>query len=269
MEFEDIQVVGEPLVRATPNEVDALASQLWITFPDGYREYVTRLGEGVLGGTLVRIFPPWRIEKELIEWRRRIGKYWFWNKGRDLLPKERALECLIIGDTLNGDELVFHPSRPGQLFVLPGESETVFEAGSDLLSAVEWMCASGKLVDPFEERNFEPFDSRTITKPKSPAEVVDPEGESLDDLVELAKRWAKRHSVRQEARKDFRQQAPTGAKTELLSESIVLEGESSLDVGYALSWRVVDKESGNPLGVFRWTKGDVHRSSAYEPLPKK
>ncbi|WP_141717349.1 SMI1/KNR4 family protein [Nocardia altamirensis] len=45
MRIEDVRVVGGPLVVATPEEVDALAAQLWITFPAGYRDYVTRLGE--------------------------------------------------------------------------------------------------------------------------------------------------------------------------------------------------------------------------------
>jgi hypothetical protein len=107
-----------------------------VSFPQGYREYVTRLGEGVLGG-VVRIYPPWRIEKELDEWRRRVGKYWFWEKGRKVLPKERGVECVVIGDTVMGDEIVFHPGRPGRVFVLPRESERVFEAGKDLMEAVE------------------------------------------------------------------------------------------------------------------------------------
>ena len=160
MKIEDVHLVGKPLVLATADDVDDLASRFWITVPPGYREYVTRLGEGVLGGSLVRIYPPWRIEKELPEWRRRISKYWFWDEGREVLPKERAAECVIVGDTLNGDELLFHPNRPSRLFVLPHDSGQVFDAGGDLLAAVEWMCASGELVEPFDERNFEPFDSR-------------------------------------------------------------------------------------------------------------
>ena len=47
MKIEDVQVIGKQLVLATPADVDALASRLWIVFPSGYREYVTRLGEGV------------------------------------------------------------------------------------------------------------------------------------------------------------------------------------------------------------------------------
>src|SRR5947209_9621257 len=149
MDLKTIRVVGGPLVLASAAEVADAESQLWITFPQGYRAYVTTLGEGVLGGSFVRVYPPWRILRELAEWRDRIRKYWFWDKGRKLLPKERALEAVIVGDTVNGDELVFHPGRPDRLFVLPRDSETIYEAGSDLLPAVEWICASGKLTERF------------------------------------------------------------------------------------------------------------------------
>jgi hypothetical protein len=64
MKISDIDVATQPLVLVKPEEVDALESELWITFPDGYRDYVTKLSEGVLGGELVRIYPPWRVEYE-------------------------------------------------------------------------------------------------------------------------------------------------------------------------------------------------------------
>ncbi|QOV88382.1 SMI1/KNR4 family protein [Humisphaera borealis] len=266
MKIEDVQVAEKPLVLATAADLDTLASRLWITFPSGYREYVMRLGEGVLGGSFVRIYPPWRIEKELPEWRRRINKYWFWAEGRELLPKERALECVLIGDTVNGDELVFHPSRPNRLLVLPRESEQIFDAGGDLLDAIEWMCTSGELVERFDERKFEPFDSRVDSADRaSEVAAADPEGESLDDLVELAERWTKRHAVKETARKQLRQQTPKGGKAELIYEGILIDGSSKLDVGYGVAWRINDKETGKLLGVFRWRKGDGHQGSAYEP----
>jgi hypothetical protein len=50
MRIEDINVVRKPLARARPADVDRLEAECWVEFPGGYREYVTRLGEGVLGG---------------------------------------------------------------------------------------------------------------------------------------------------------------------------------------------------------------------------
>ncbi len=266
MKIESIRILSPQLVLADPADVAALAARWWITFPDGYHDYVTRLGEGLLGGSFVRIYPPGRIEKDLTEWRRRIHKYWFWDAGRDVLPKERAIECIIIGDTVNGDELLFHPTRPVQLFVLPRDSEQVFDAGPDVLSAVEWMCASGKLVEPFAERDFEPFDSRANeANDAEPLAQVDLEGESLDDIVELAKRWAERHGAKKQARKDLKSQTGSGTKAELLYESFIIDGTFPHDSGYAIAWRVIDKTSGLEIGIFRWHKDDASHGSAYEP----
>ena len=202
MRIEDVKVSRKPLVRAKPADVDRLESEYWVIFPDGYREYVTRLGEGVLGGHWVRIYPPWRISRELDEWRDRIRRHWFWDKGRKLLPKPRALESIILGDTVGGDELVFHPGRRDRLFVLPRDSETVIDAGRDLLTAVDWMCSSGKLTEAISERNFEPFDTRKQPRGRTAAgkKLTDPQGESFEDIIGAAARWARRHKLLQTAR---------------------------------------------------------------------
>ncbi|MDR0781168.1 MAG: SMI1/KNR4 family protein [Pseudomonadales bacterium] len=269
MKIEDIKIIETPLVLASPAEVDALAARLWVTLPSGYREYVTQLGEGILGGSLVRIYPPWRVEKELSEWRRRIDKYWFWDAGREKLPKERALECIVIADTLNGDELVFHPSRPDRLFVLPRQSEQIFEVGGDLLSAIEWMCSSGELTEPFSEREFEPFDSRIETvEENEPASATDPEGESLQDIINIAQQWAKRHDVRKIARKNIRENAPKGAKTEPVYEGIIIDAPSPLEIGYRAEYHIIGKDK-KTLGVSRWFTNaqmpDGFGGYSYEP----
>lgn len=162
--FDNITVVGEPLVLSPPAEVDAAENQLGIRFPTGYREYVTRFGEGVLGGTYLRIYPPCRIlsgSNNVAEWRQRIAEYWFWDDGRDVLTREQVLESVIIGDTLDGDELVVHPSNPERVYVLPRDSENILVAGDGLPAAIEWLCGSGTLTEAFAERNFEPFDTRS------------------------------------------------------------------------------------------------------------
>lgn len=267
MKLDDVHVSTTPLVLASAAEVDALESKLWITFPDGYREYITKLGEGVLGGSLVRIYPPWRIDKELVEWRRRINKYWFWDEGRELLPKERALECVLIGDTVNGDELAFHPARPARLFALPRDSEEIFVADGDLWTAIEWLCSSGTLVEPFVERNFEPFDSRleSTDQPANGAKVVDPEGESLDDLMDLAQQWAKRHAARKLAQEDLKKHVTKDTTSTLLYEALVLKGKFPNEPGYLAVFRIDDKTSGLAVGQFSWHLSDESHGSEYAP----
>src|SRR5262245_16347730 len=137
--FENITVIGSPLVLSTPTEVDAAEAHLGIRFPTGYREYVTKFGEGVLGGSYIRIYPPHRIlsgPNNLIEWRGRIDAYWFWDTGQDVLTKEMVLESVIIGDTLEGDELIVHPSNPERVFVLPRHSSGIYVAGDGLPEAM-------------------------------------------------------------------------------------------------------------------------------------
>src|SRR6516164_2656750 len=122
--FENITVIGSPLVLSTLAEVDAAEAHLGMRFPTGYREYVTKFGEGVLGGSYIRIYPPHRIlggpSNNLLQWRQRISVYWFWDLGRDVLTKEEALQSVIIGDTLDGDELIVHSSNPERVLSCPG-----------------------------------------------------------------------------------------------------------------------------------------------------
>jgi len=161
--FDNITVIGSPLVLSTPAEVDAAEAHLDIRFPTGYRDYVTKFGEGVLGGSYIRIYPPHRIlggSNNLLQWRQRISAYWFWDLGRDVLTKEEALQSVIIGDTLGGDELIVHPSNPERVLVLPRNRDEIYVAGDGLPEAMEWLCGSGALTEAFDERNFEPFDTR-------------------------------------------------------------------------------------------------------------
>jgi len=155
--FDNVTVVSRPLVLSTPAEVDAAETRIGTRFPSGYREYVTQLGEGVLAG-FIRIYPPRRIltgDNNVDEWRQRIERYWFW----DAPTKETALEAVVIGDTLEGDELIFHPANPDLIYVLPRQSEEIYEAGDGVRAAIEWVSTSGALTEPLLDRNFEPFNN--------------------------------------------------------------------------------------------------------------
>ena len=114
---------------------------------------------------------------------------------------------MIVGDTVNGDELIFHPGTPDRLFVLPVEKEQIFEAGSDLLAAVEWTCASGKLTKRFTERNFEPFDSRKQKKRPVASAATTQSGskDTLDETVAALQKWVERHGLVKAAQKHFKE----------------------------------------------------------------
>jgi hypothetical protein len=261
MKLTDITTSGKP-VPVTAKQVAALEEQWWITFPKGYREFITKFGEGLLGD-FIRIHPPWRIENELATWRGRIAKHWFW--GKKILPQARGLECVIVGDSLHGDELVFHPSRP-DLFVLPRDRESVFVAGTDVLSAIEWMLASGKIVKKIADRGFAPFDSRKEAKPE-PGKPTDPEGESLDEIVEMGRQWAKRRSVAPKVKADLKKFLGAGMTSTPLFEAIIVAGEYPLGPGYAALHHILDK-TGADEGLFAWHMDDDSHGFSFDPITK-
>jgi hypothetical protein len=115
---------------------------------------------------------------------------------------------VIVADTVNGDELIFHPGKPDRLFVLPVEKEQIFEAGSDLPAAIEWMCASGKLTKRFTERNFEPLDSRKEKKrPVASAGTTTQSGskDTLEETVAALQKRVERHGLVKAAQKRFKE----------------------------------------------------------------
>lgn len=87
--------------------------------------------------------------QELAAWRRRIDTYWFWAPARDLegrqFGSDEAYESLVIADTLSGDELIFHPQRPGELFVLPRNGDGVVPLAGTFTQAIAWMTECGDL----------------------------------------------------------------------------------------------------------------------------
>ncbi len=157
---DDVEVTDTQLFHANAADVDALEKQLGIAFPPGYREFIGRFGEGELAGH-IRVYPPYQIldgDNCLSEWRKRIDEYWLWDEGREVLPKAKALECVIVADTLEGDEVIFHPSDPDKLYVLPRDEEQVYVADGGMWGALEWLLGAGVLGEAIDERSFEPFD---------------------------------------------------------------------------------------------------------------
>lgn len=162
MTLDDIKPTSPERYHNDPAAVDAAEKQLATRLPAGYREFIARFGEGILG-VYIRVYPPHRIlegDNSVVEWRKRIDEFWLWDEGEAVLPKAKALECVIVADTMDGDEVVFHPSEPGRLYVLPRNEEKVYFAGDGLLPAIKWLMTSGTLTDSIDDQTFEPFDSR-------------------------------------------------------------------------------------------------------------
>jgi hypothetical protein len=110
-----LAIVGE---RARVADADLDRRGAW---PTGYADLMRSHGPGTIA-VKVRVYGPRAIEREQAAWRARIAQHWFW--GDDpRLTRADAQHAVRIADTLDGDELVFHPRAVDTLLVLPRESE--------------------------------------------------------------------------------------------------------------------------------------------------
>jgi hypothetical protein len=158
MQLSQIVVTKQAVVRPSASEVTDIETALRIKLPQGYSDFVTTFGGGVVAGA-VRVYLPAQIQKELAEWRDRIAQYWFWDKGLTTLTKTQALESVVFANTVGGDEFIIHPNSPNKIYALPRESEDIFVAGTDLWTMLTWVLCSGFLYPPFQDYTFEAFRS--------------------------------------------------------------------------------------------------------------
>jgi hypothetical protein len=177
--LDGVYRVFDDLKTARPDEVDASASRLGVTFPAGYRDYVTELGEGTLSGYL-RLWLPSKLEGEQAELRRMFGSSFFWDEDGPITSKV-VDELVFLGDTMVGDHLVFHPSRPDDLFVLPRHQDRIYPVGPGLEAAIDWLCDSGVLTRVITCRYFEPPGERDTIARTIPLPFL----EVRDALIDL------------------------------------------------------------------------------------
>lgn len=187
LDLTTVEVEGGPLVLASHAAVDDLEQRLGVRFPDGYREYVTLLGEGQLEA-LVRVHPPWGVLEELDAHRGLMAAYWSWHD-EPAFGQHEATESIPLGDTVDGDAILFHPADRTQIVVLPRHDERLFLRGADLLEVVEWLCAGGTGSIAGPGRTFAPYDSRRSELPAEggregrhevPRQVLDTTPPALD-----------------------------------------------------------------------------------------
>lgn len=149
------------LTLAAHEDVDRLENVLDIRFPDGYREFVTTLGQGDYCN-FIRVDLPKTIEQE---WRSRqefLNEYFFWEMGEEILSKEKVIESIQIAGTIDGDVMIFHPSNREMIYVLPRNDDMLYEIGSNLYEAIDWLCVSHSTATGFvgqthERRYFVPY----------------------------------------------------------------------------------------------------------------
>ena len=181
LDLGEVEIEGGPLVLASHADVDDLESRLGVRFPYGYRDYVTRLGEGDLNA-LIRVYPPWRVLAELDAHRGMMAGYWFWDARGFPFGQVEAMESIPLADSIDGDTILFHPDDPTEIIILPRHDEKLVVRGPDLLETIAWICSGGTGSIESEGNTFVPFDSRLqrdLTIDEKPATAAH-DGPNLD-----------------------------------------------------------------------------------------
>jgi hypothetical protein len=159
MRLDEVHLVTKQLLRSTNAEVSKIEALLETRFPPGFRKWMTTLGAGVLCDW-VRVYRLPDLLLLIVEARARWREYDFWPQGHDVLAREAVWGSIVVADTLDGDEAVFHPSNPAGLYLLPRHEARIHRIGARFEDGLEWLCTSGVVSEPVSRLYFEPFPPR-------------------------------------------------------------------------------------------------------------
>lgn len=145
--FDDVYLVNKQLEPVQEAENQELELKLGITLPDGYKQFMTRFGEGIYC-YFFRIYPPeiiLRQYEEVREWwaesfytDKEGNKRWLFEESDDTMNPEQLQESFIIGDSIDGDQIVYYPPTPEYIYILPRQSYTIAQLKSDFSDLHHW-----------------------------------------------------------------------------------------------------------------------------------
>jgi hypothetical protein len=147
MIFDEVQVISTHIQPIPLSEVERVEHLLGVQLPEGYIAFITRFGVGRYCD-LFRIYAPNQILEEYTKHRDfwkvwyytdTEGKqHWFFEGSEALLNESQLQESIIVGDSVDGDELVFYPAQPDRIYVLPRHSDRISWVKADFSDLHHW-----------------------------------------------------------------------------------------------------------------------------------
>jgi hypothetical protein len=164
MLFDDVRLISQHIEPASLADVQKTESELGIQLPAGYTEFITRFGAGMYCD-LFRIYTPDRIPDETRQHREwwlvsyyeypEGERHWFFEGSEAIISPEQLQASFMIGDSIDGDNLVFYPPQPDKLFILPRHDTKIDVVRSDLNDLHGWDSPAPRL------RAFQPWHRQT------------------------------------------------------------------------------------------------------------
>jgi len=135
-------------------DIDSVEQAYGIRFPAGYSEFFQRFGEGELSE--ICVFSPIRIVQQVEEWRSMALEGWFMINQSTEISAEKAMGCYLFADTQSGDDFIFHPDSPDDIYVLPRYSNDAISVKGGFAGMLGWYESSSLMVQP-EDWIFFPY----------------------------------------------------------------------------------------------------------------
>jgi hypothetical protein len=155
VDWRDFYLVQDELRLWTDADVEATEAAAGEQLPSGYGSLLTTLGDGMISGVL-RVWSPSEFEDKQRFFREVTQAAWFFEEPDETFSREEALESVMVADSLDGDQIIFHPGS-GRLHVLPRDDERTYDVGTEMGDVVAWYQDSGILWRRHPFRYFESF----------------------------------------------------------------------------------------------------------------
>jgi len=152
--FDAVYRVSTRLVTIPESHVVALEQILGIPLPHGYYTFMTTLGLGIYCD-VVALFPP---EQILAEYTEEVdGWASFWENPDAVLSREQLQVSIPLGKSIEGDQIIFCPTYPERLFVLPRHDNVIYWIPEGFKALLHWVSAAGVINEQPAFTYFEPF----------------------------------------------------------------------------------------------------------------
>lgn len=194
MSFDQVRVISKHIQPVSLAEVEHLEIRLGIRLPDGYRGFITRFGDGFYCD-LFRIYTPSEILRKYSEYQDLWGASytpddqgkarWYYEGSEVVLNPSELEQSYIIGDTKDGDQLVFYPLQPDKIFVIPRGDRKTTALRADLSDLHQWNTTDDIIP------TFEPIHDQTVLHLRSDDCSLD----QMSWLKQLRKYWGEEQVI--------------------------------------------------------------------------
>jgi hypothetical protein len=162
--FDQVRVISKHIQPVSLAEVEQLEIRLGIRLPDGYRGFITHFGRGIYCDTF-RIYAPQEIldkyERYRHDWATLFyhesegQRRWHYTGSESVLNGAQLAQSLIIGDSIDGDKLVFYPAQPDKVFILPRHDLKITFVSADLSDLHLWDTETPRMLTFWSWHNHE------------------------------------------------------------------------------------------------------------------